>query len=413
MKKIISILVITGLLFGLTGTITAQEKTIDIFISMPEYATAINQLIDAYQKIEPDVKINYQTIQSDYPTLLKVKLNSGDVPDIFASAPGKEIDLYKEYSYDLSGQPLVDAMQPAIKKVMADSSGEGVYGLAIKGNYFGLIYNKDLFAQAGIEQAPATMSDLETAITKLEEAGITPFTSGFGEWWVYKHVFQHFLAATTNNPAALIKKFENGEANLKDYPILYNNFFHFVDLVSEHGDAKPLEATLNTEIANFSTGKAAMMVGQGPWVEDSLDQIDPNLKIGFVGYPVSDNPAQAQVISGADQALRISRNSDNLETVLDFVNWWYTSDYGQNWFVNVAGVVPPVKMDYQSDYDIIKGAKQSVAAKGAGQLTIIYSTDSFHMAFAEAMQAYVGNTIDKDQACKLIENNWVKVDGSN
>ena len=109
----------------------------------------LRELINEYKKVKPDVVIHYETTQSDYPTLLKVKLNSGDLPDIFSSTTGKEIELYKEYSLDLSDQPLANAMEKAVRDSMADANGNGVYGLAIKGNYFGMVYNKGLFEELG------------------------------------------------------------------------------------------------------------------------------------------------------------------------------------------------------------------------------------------------------------------------
>jgi raffinose/stachyose/melibiose transport system substrate-binding protein len=86
---------------------------INIFISSPEYADAINALIDQYKTVAPNVTINYETTQNDYPTMLKAKINSGEIPDIFSSTSGMEIDTYKEYSYDLTGQPLMKTMDPA------------------------------------------------------------------------------------------------------------------------------------------------------------------------------------------------------------------------------------------------------------------------------------------------------------
>jgi raffinose/stachyose/melibiose transport system substrate-binding protein len=408
------LLVAVMMLVG-TFNVLAQTAEIDIFISMPEYADPINELIDTYQEeVNNEVEINYETTQSDYPTLLKVKLNSGDIPDLFASTSGKEIELYKEYSYDLSGEPMMDTMLPSVKKAMADADGNGVYGFAIKGNYFGLIYNKDLFAQAGIEKFPETISEMETAIEKLEAEGIRPFTSGFSEWWVFKHLFQHFLVAAEDDVQALVRDFENGEASFSDYPVLEENFFHFVDLVVEHGDNKILESSLNTEISQFATGQAAMIIGQGPWVEDSLIQIDPELNIGFTGYPVSEDPAESQVISGADQAVRVSSDSEDLEAVLDFVNWWYTSDYGKSWFTDVAGVVPPINAEIPNDYyQIIQEGIKAAEEKGSAPLAIIYSTDSFHSAFGEAMQSYVGGNATKAETIETIETKWQEIDGSN
>ena len=130
------VLLIALLVMGTMSQVAFAAKEISIFISMPEYADAIRELINEYKKVKPDVVIVYETTQSDYPTLLKVKLNSGDLPDIFASTTGKEIELYKEYSLDLSDQPLANAMEKAVRDSMADANGNGVYGLAIKGNYF-------------------------------------------------------------------------------------------------------------------------------------------------------------------------------------------------------------------------------------------------------------------------------------
>ena len=82
-----------------TAQVSSDEPCeIYMFISSPEYADAIGELIDAYKEVAPNVTINYETTQNDYPTLLKAKLNSGEVPDIFSSTSGKEIDVYKEYS---------------------------------------------------------------------------------------------------------------------------------------------------------------------------------------------------------------------------------------------------------------------------------------------------------------------------
>jgi len=389
-----------------------KAAEIYMFISSPEYADAINELIAEYKTVAPNVTVNYETTQNDYPTLLKAKLNSGDVPDIFASTSGKEIEVYKEYSYDLSGEDLMDTMLPAVADTMKDGNGEGVYGVAIKGNYFGMVYNKALFEQAGIEKAPETMDELADAVTKLEAAGITPFTGGFSEWWVFKHTFQHYASAAVDDYQEFAAAMEKGEDSLANYPEMNDNFFDLIDLVAEKGDAKPLEADLSAEIAAFASGQAAMVLGQGAWIEADVLAIDPNIEIGFAGYPVSDDAADAKVITGSDQALRVNKDSENLDAVLDFLNWWYTSDYGKAWFTDVAGVVPPITADVESEFEIIRQGNALVKEKGSATLGIIYSTDSFHTAFGEAMQSYVAGTSTKEETIKTIGEKWVEIDGS-
>lgn len=395
-------------------TASSSDEPVEIymFISMPEYADAIEKLIAEYKNVKPNVTINYETTQNDYPTLLKTKLNSGEAPDLFSSTSGKEIGVYLDYSQDLAGQPLVDAMSDSVKSVMM--SGDEVHGLSIKGNFFGIVYNKGIFEEVGITQFPQTFSELESACEKLQAAGYTPFSSGFAEWWVYKHIFQHFMyAAQPDDVEGLVKAFINGEAKISDYPALYNDFFRFIDLIAKYGDAKLLEADLSTEIAALGSGKTAMITGQGAWVEADVLKINPEIKIGFDGYPVNEDASMCKVIAGSDQAIRVYKNSAVLPEVLDFVNWWYTSDYGKAWFSDIAGVIPPIKEAKAPDFEIIKQGNEHVNAEGAGTLGVVYSTDSFHQAFGEIMQSYVGGAVTKDEACALIETKWVELEGSN
>jgi raffinose/stachyose/melibiose transport system substrate-binding protein len=293
--------------------------------------------------------------------------------------------------------------------------GGGLYGIAIKGNYFGIVYNKAIFEELGLE-FPTTVDELKNACEVISEAGYTPFTTGFSEWWVYKHIWQHYLAAAADNAgitvAELVTKFENGEAKVSDYPELYDNFFDFIDLAVEYGDEKPLETALENELAAFGSGQAAMVLGQGAWIEADSLAIDPDLQIGFNGYPVTDDASQCQIISGSDQALHVNKDSESLQATLDFVNWWYTSDYGKAWFTDVAGVVPPITTTEESNFEIIKQGSELEEANGAAALGICYSTDSWHQVFGELMQSYIAGTADKDATCASIEEQWQAIDGT-
>lgn len=393
-----------------------QEGEIYMFISQPEYADAINELIDAYKEVAPNVTINYETTQNDYPTLLKAKLNSGDVPDIFSSTSGKEIDVYKEYSYDLTGQPLGETMLESVADTMkSPEDGTGLYGIAIKGNYFGMVYNKAIFEECGITEFPTTVEEMEAVCETISAAGYKPFTTGFNEWWVFKHIWQHYLDAAAAGAgmdvSELIAKFEKGEAKVSDYPEIYNNYFEFLDLAVKYGDDKPLETALDGELSAFGTGKAAMVIGQGAWIEADALSINPELQIGFNGYPVTDDASQCQVISGSDQSLHVYKDSEVLQPTLDFMNWWYTSDYGKSWFNDVAGVVPPIQTTETSNFEIIKQGDELSASVGAAPLAICYSTDSWHQTFGEIMQDYIAGT-DKDTVCASIESQWQEIEGA-
>lgn len=144
-------------------------------------------------------------------------------------------------------------MSDAVAATMqSPADGSGCYGIAIKGNYFGIVYNKAIFEECGITEFPSTVSAMKDACEKI-------------------------------SAAELVSGFENGTAKISDYPELYNNFFDFIDLAVKYGDDKPLETALDGEESAFGTGKAAMVLGQGAWIEADVLSIDPDIQIGFSG----------------------------------------------------------------------------------------------------------------------------------
>ncbi|CAM3696887.1 extracellular solute-binding protein [Marinicrinis lubricantis] len=390
---------------------SGEKVTINMFTASPEYTDAYNAFIEEYKKIKPNVTINLEIMQADYNTILKSKIASGSVPDVFQSAAGGDIDTFAEYSADLTNEPLAGVMTDAIKTDMTSSDGR-VLGLPIKGNLMSMIYNKDLLNEAGITEVPKTMAELEAAIEKLEAKGITPFANAYKEWWVWKHIFQNFLNAAAEDAGIetkeLVNQFIAGETTFKDHPVLYDNFFKFIDLTIEHGTNKPLERDSNAQISDFATGEAAFMTGKGAWDEEAIKKITPDMQIGIMGYPVSDKADQALLVTGADQALRIYKDSPVLEETLEFFNWLYTSEYGQQWFSSVAKVIPPIEGAPLPELDMPKQMVETLETEKSGELSINYSLDTFHQKFGELMQAYIGESKTKDEAIDEIQKAWIQ-----
>jgi raffinose/stachyose/melibiose transport system substrate-binding protein len=128
-----------------------------------------------------------------------------------------------------------------------------------------------------------------------------------------------------------------------------------------------------------------------------------------MGYPVSDDPSKAMIITGADQALRINKDSKVARETIDFFNWLYTSDYGKNWFANVAKVIPPIKDGTMPNLQMPKAMEEYLKTGKSGDLAINYSLDSFHQKLGEIMQAYIGGAKSKDQAIDEIQKAWVQL----
>ncbi|WP_372632593.1 ABC transporter substrate-binding protein [Cohnella sp.] len=397
------------------GGASNEPVTINMFTASPEYTDAFNAYIAEYKKVKPNVTINLEIMQADYNTVLKSRIAAGTTPDVFQTTAGGDIDTYAEYSADLTNEPLAAAMTDAVRSNMSSSDGK-VLGLPVKGNLFVLMYNKKLLADAGIANPPKTTAELADAIAKLEAKGITPFANAYKEWWVWKHIAQHFVDAAAQDanisPKELVDQFIAGDTTFKDHPVLYNNFFDFIDTTVKHGTDKPLERDSNAEVSDFASGKAAFMTGKGAWDEEAIKKITPDFQLGIMGYPVSDKAEQSQIITGADQALRINKDSKVAKETIEFFNWLYTSDYGKSWFSNVAKVIPPIKDAPMPDLDMPKQMVEILKTEKSGDLSVNYSLDTFHQKFGELMQAYIGGSKKKDQAVDEIQKAWIQFGSS-
>lgn len=384
-----------------------KNVTVHIFMGSPELTDAMNAAIKEYKTVRPNVTIQLQVLQSDLNTVLKSKIASGNVPDVFQTTDGPELKSYAEYSADLTDTAAVKTLQPVVKNSM--EYGGKVLGLPLKVDDWGIIYNKSLFSQAGITSIPKTMSDLQKDCELLKAKNITAFADGYKEWWTHKYVLQHFMAVASPDVAQLTEEFNTGKTTFAQHPILYN-YFKFTDLTLKYGISKPLDNDENGEISDIAGGKVAMCTGLGTWAETNIRQVNPNIDIGMMPYPVSDDPSQANYVASAGQCLRVSDSSQVKGDAIAFFNWLFTSDYGKNsWFPNVAKVVSP-SANAKSPAGCTLPTDFNNNAKNDNikiyDSSADHADDSFNQLMGEVMQAYIAGTKTQSQCITQIEQDW-------
>lgn len=154
------------------------------------------QMADDYMAAHPNVNVEITVLENEaFKTKLTTMMQSGNPPDIFQSWGGGTMNEYakagllKDITADLEKDGWKDTFYPGALDVF---SFEGkYYGVPRDMGAVGFWYNKDLFAKAGIENPPATWSELLEDVKTLKAAGITPIALGEGDkwpgafWWEY------------------------------------------------------------------------------------------------------------------------------------------------------------------------------------------------------------------------------------
>ncbi|MBP3962698.1 ABC transporter substrate-binding protein [Paenibacillus lignilyticus] len=380
-----------------TETTNAPKEpvTIKVFQFKVEIAAALAKMAEAYEA-ETGVKVEIETHGGgeDYSALLKAELAAGEEPEIITSSGWAGFDPYVDRAVDLSNEPWAkDLVEASRAQISRDGK---LLGMPMTLEAYGLTYNKDLFAKAGITTLPQTLDELEAACKKLQEAGIIPFALT-NEWWSLGiHTF-NIANATQADPAAFIDEIKAGTKTFKD-DALTKQWVRLVDIMFANGQKAALTTDYNTQVAEFAAGKYAM-IQHGNWIQGMVDEVNPELNLGMMPVPLEGAP---NVFTGVPSNWVVNNKSAHPDEAKAFLNWMATSETGKKFVATDFKFIPSITSipadpaaigkiaaDFatfsQEHPDQVKGWQWDRFPDGITQ------------QFGAAMQEYMGKRIKSDE----------------
>ncbi|HEY8346591.1 MAG TPA: ABC transporter substrate-binding protein [Symbiobacteriaceae bacterium] len=160
---------------------SGEKKVVTVLgVLTGEEERQFNEVLADFERANPDIDVQY-TGANDFATLIEIKAQSGDVPDIAAfpqpggaarlARQGKLVELWPELVQ------LIDQNYKPIWKELGTVDGK-VYGLFHRVNAKGWIwYNKKAFEEAGY-QVPKTWDELIALTEQIKADGRTPWCEG-------------------------------------------------------------------------------------------------------------------------------------------------------------------------------------------------------------------------------------------
>lgn len=389
------------------------KVVVSIFQGKVEIADQLKAITDQYTKGHPNVTFNIETVGggADGAAALKAKFASNKAPDIFTLQGYQDALTWKDKLEDLSDQPWVkDAYENALKPMTINGK---LYGQPINMEGYGFAYNKKLFEKAGIKELPKTFSQLEDAAKRLKAADITPFSVGYAEWWVLANHGLNVPFAYQQDPDKFIKGLNDGSAKMEGNKY-FDQFFKLLDLTIKYGNNNPLTTDYNTEVTQFASGQTAM-IQQGNWIQPMLDKITPNMEVGFIPMPLSDDLAQSDKLMvdvPSNWVIYNKAPEADKKAAKDFLNWLVSSPEGKTALTKEFKYVPAFKTIEAKAEDIGPlGAdllKYSKEGKTYAWQFMKYP-DGVGQEFGASLQAYVGGQKSKEETMKAFDATWAKL----
>lgn len=326
MKKKILFVMLCVLLVSGTNLFAAgsnEQKMDKVVLTMGSWRAddvdAMNNLLDAYSKVAPNVKIEFKpTNPADYNATLRLQLDSGTGPDLMYArsyAPG--IELYQAgYFADCSDIAGLSNFTDSNKAPWRAPDNK-MFAVPFAAVSHGVYYNKDLFKKANIA-VPTTWEDFLSACEKLQSNNITPLANGLADEWDILETF--FLGALPNYIGGATErvKYENGELKLNNDKFI--KAYTAMKDVAKYCPKGFESVTYNDSQALFATGKAAMFI-DGSWSVGTYSDAPFDWGIFAIPAPKGNKTA---ICFHPDMAITMNKATKYPNEAKAFLSWLCT-----------------------------------------------------------------------------------------
>ena len=328
----------------------------------------LKQYLDEYSKLNPNIEFEIQVIAyNDYADKLKILSDSGMSPDIYQIYSPWGVSYVQEGILDKPPKDLIeDIKKNYISTAGATINGE-IWGIPTEINDYSLLYNKNLFREAGVVDAkgrpdyPKTWNDLVSKAIKLTkkdgDGNITQYGIAFlkGNDW---QVVDPFLSLL----------FSNGGKYLSDdyKKALFNSPQGVAALEAELELFEKGATDTNGNFFDFGKGKVAMVIAP-PWTKAGFkasfgDSFEST--VGVAPFPYLTKPAVLQY----SWFMGVMSKSQHKEEAWKFLKWFSselnppiigTTRYGDLLAENI-GAIPSRKVDFDGHKKFLKDFFTSV-----------------------------------------------------
>lgn len=336
---------------SVTLTVEASQEIVN---NIP-YAFS-EENIAAFEEQYPEIKVELVlNPDAQNTSIIQTKLASGQPSDLICYnkvSAENELEVAKN-CVDLSDEPFVENL--ADKEILTAPDGK-IYGFAfaVKTGGMGVVYNKDLFEEKGVE-IPKTYEEFLAVCENLKAQGVTPFYGPFKDVWT----FQMWTTSTWGYYAAksepdLWDRLNANEIGWDEVPAFRESLEKAYDLYKDgYMQSTVLSDDYNSIPAAMSSGDYAMTVGSNTTVRDLLNAY-PDIQFDMFPYPVYEGEDEYLTISQLDAEFFIPKDAKHIEEARKFLNFMAQPEQCDT-AQKAASFVPNVKGAKEPEFDEFEG----------------------------------------------------------
>ncbi len=297
------------------------------------------KIIPAFEAGNPGIKVKFTpSAPAEYNAVLNSKLDAGSAGDIITCRPfDASLALYDAgHLADLSDLGGMSNFSDVAKSGWSTDDGSVTYCVPMASVIHGFIYNKDAFAELGLE-VPQTEAEFFAALEKIKEDGsYIPMAMGTNDQWEaatmgYNNIGPNYWKGEEGRNALIA-----GEQKLTDegWVAPFEQLAKWGDYLGDGYEAQTYPDSQNI----FTLGRAAIYPA-GSW-EISGFNTQADFEMGAFNPPVANAGDTCYISDHTDIGIGMNTASANPEAAKTFLDWVASSEFSNIFANELPGFFP-------------------------------------------------------------------------
>lgn len=326
MKKLLVLVLVLALVLPAAPAIFAQDQVELVMGSWRvDDVAQMEEIIAAFEAENPNISISFDpTNPPDYNATLQSQFETGNAPDLmYLRSFATSRQLFEQgFLADISD---LEGLANFTEQNLAPwATADGVqYGVPMIAVSHGIYYNKDLFAELGIE-IPETWEELLAAAQTLKDSGYDGFANASGDPWTVAEIVFMNLAPTFIGGYEGRLAYLNGERCFNDENAVaaFQAIADIAPYVPE--DQAALVYYDSQQI--FLLGEAGMWLG-GSWDIPFFESEAPDFEWGVFPVPAPEGQEEEYVTFHLDAGMGMNAATEHPEEARLFLEWMATPEF--------------------------------------------------------------------------------------
>lgn len=363
-------------MFPLIAEGTAEKAaTVNYFSGRVETVSWEEEKIAEFERLHPDINVEFE-FQKDASNVIKVKLASGEVPDITTVVNQEFID--QGIFADISDAPFWDRILPSVKDLCTDLKTGRQYKVAANVTMGGLFYNKEVFKELGLSDAQ-TWDEFVANLEAIKAAypDMTPMFLGGKDSWTLGHFVEFWAHGIVKQDLGIPgsrRAFLENDVTWDAPNGIMENFAEALLELKRKGliNDDAITASYDNQKEAFANGEAAV-INQGMWVVGDIVKINPDMEdnIGFGPFPSVVDGYEPMVLSAEDSVYAISADTEYMDKVMTFLELMFSPEVQKEY--SEIRSMPSAFTDVTADWGPIKDDAKQVIER---YVNINFSTEA-------------------------------------